>query len=71
MTLKATLNTTLANLSEGRQVTFAQHLDPAWIEQALQLTGRASVRRRKLPADRVVWLVLGMALLRDHSIQAV
>src|SRR5258708_21955789 len=29
---------------------FAQTLDPQWIAQALQATGTASVRRRKLPA---------------------
>ncbi len=31
----------------------------------------ASVRRRKLPAPQVVWLVIGMALFRDRSIQEV
>ena len=39
-------------------------LDPAWIEQALAATGKASVRRRKLPADHAVWLVIGLALFR-------
>jgi hypothetical protein len=38
-------------------------IDPAWIEQALQATGKASIRRRKLPAEHVVWLVIGLALL--------
>lgn len=71
MTLRAALNTTLADFNEGHLATFAHSLDPTWIEQALGTTGTVSVRRRKLPADRVVWLVLGMALLRDRSIQAV
>lgn len=39
-------------------------LDPAWIEQALAATGKASIRRRKLPAEQAVWLVIGLALLR-------
>jgi hypothetical protein len=43
-------------------------LDPEWIEQALAETGTASIRRRKLPADQVVWLVLGMCLFADRSI---
>ena len=30
---------------------FAQTLDPQWIAAALQATGAASVRRRKLPAE--------------------
>jgi len=37
----------------------------------LAATGTATVRRRKLPAEYVVWLVIGMALLRDRSIREV
>ena len=40
-------------------------IDPAWIEQALAATGRASIRRRKLSADHAVWLVIGLALFRQ------
>ncbi len=50
---------------------FSQHIDAAWIAQALQATGTATVRRRKLPAEYVVWIVVGMGLLRDRSIQEV
>jgi hypothetical protein len=50
---------------------FRQHIDPAWIEEALRATGTASVRRRRLPAEQVVWLVIGMALLRSESIERV
>lgn len=50
---------------------FRQHIDPAWIEEALCATGTASVRRRRLPAEQVVWLVIGMALLRNESIERV
>jgi len=50
---------------------FSETLDPEWIAQALAATGAASVRRRKLPADYVVWIVIGMGLLRDRSIQEV
>lgn len=47
---------------------FQQDLDPAWIEAALAATGTATLRRRRLPAEQVIWLVLGMALYRDRSI---
>ena len=47
------------------------HLDPAWIEEALQLAGTATVRRRRLPAEQVIWLVIGMALFRDVPIERV
>jgi hypothetical protein len=37
-----------------------------WIEGALQATGTASLRHRRLPAIQVVWLVIGMALFRNR-----
>lgn len=57
--------------SEASFSVFAQSLDQAWVEQALKATGTASMRRRKLPAEYVVWLVIGMAMLRDRSIAEV
>ena len=65
----------LANLQEdfvpaefGR---FQQHIDPVWIGEALVATGTATIRRRRLPAEQVVWIVLGMALMRNESIERV
>ncbi|TVO63043.1 IS4 family transposase [Denitromonas ohlonensis] len=49
----------------------AEHLPAAWIEQALDLTGTASVRRRRLPAEQVVWLVIALALYRGQSMPEV
>ena len=48
-----------------------RNLDPQWIQQALHATGTASVRTRRLPAQQVVWLVIGMALMRNRSIHDV
>jgi hypothetical protein len=42
--------------------------NPVWIEEALAATGTATIRRRRLPAERTVWLILGMGLLRDLPI---
>ncbi len=50
---------------------FSAAIDPQWIADALAATDTASVRRRKLPAEHVVWLVIGMSLLRDRSIAQV
>jgi hypothetical protein len=50
---------------------FRQHVDPAWVEEALVATGTATVRRRRLPAEQVLWLVIGMALMRNESIERV
>ena len=48
-----------------------ERIPQAWIEDALQEFGVATVRRRRLPAEQVVWLVVGMALFRDHAIEQV
>jgi hypothetical protein len=50
---------------------FSAAIDPQWIADALAATGTASVRRRKLPAEHVVWLVIGMGLFHDRSIAEV
>jgi len=50
---------------------FGRLLDATWIDRALEETGTASVRLRKLPAQLVVWLVIGMGLFRDRAIQEV
>lgn len=47
------------------------HIDPVWIEEALAYAGTASVRRRRLPAEQVVWLVIAMALFRNEPIEHV
>lgn len=48
-----------------------QHLPYEWIEQAVAYTGRASIRKRRLPAEQVVWLVIALALYRHQSISEV
>ena len=50
---------------------FEASLEPAWIDEALTASGKASIRRRKFPAEQAIWLVLGMALFEDRSIAAV
>lgn len=62
-------------LQDGSDISafkqFGRHLDAEWVSRALAETGTASIRRRKLPAQLAVWLVIGMALFRDRSIAAV
>lgn len=50
---------------------FGKALDAQWIDTALIMTGTATLRRRKLNAPTVVWLVIGMALFRDRAISEV
>lgn len=49
----------------------AESIEPEWIQAALAACGKSTLRRRKLPADAVVWLVIAMGLFRDRSILAV
>ena len=48
-----------------------EHLDPEWIEDALSWAGTTTIRRRRLPAEQVVWLVIGMGLFRNEPIERV
>ena len=50
---------------------FQKELPLEWIEQALQQTEKASIRKRKLPAELVVWLVVGLGLYRNRPITEV
>ncbi len=48
-----------------------QHLPYEWIGKAINYTGKASIRHRRLPAEQVVWLVVALALYRHQSISEV
>ena len=61
----------LASFTPAKFEDLRRNIDPAWIEEALKATGTATIRHRRLPAEQVVWLVIGMALLRDRSIHDV
>lgn len=45
-----------------------QHLPFEWVEQAVACTDAASIRKRRLPAEQVVWLVVALALYRHKSV---
>lgn len=68
------LSESIHDLLDAGQPTFerfASTLDPVWIDEALEATGTASMRRRKLPAESAVWLVIGMGLFADRPITSV
>lgn len=69
--LEAALSETAAQPSAEELHTFRDSIDPAWIEEALSMSGVVTLRKRRLPAEQVIWLVLGMALLRDRPIAEV
>jgi hypothetical protein len=49
----------------------ADHIDPLWIDEALAATGTTTIRKRRLPAEQVMWLVIGMGLYRNEPIEAI
>lgn len=51
--------------------TFTQNIPVEWVSSALELSAQATIRRRRLPSDQVLWLVLGMALFRDEPVHEV
>lgn len=48
-----------------------QHLPFEWIEEAIDSTEAASIRKRRLPAEQVVWLVVALAIYRHKSVSEV
>lgn len=48
-----------------------EHLPAEWIEAALGWSGTTTMRRRRLPAEQVVWVVIGMGLMRNLPIERV
>jgi hypothetical protein len=48
-----------------------ESLDPTWFEEALLTTGTGTIRRRRLTAERMMWLILGISLLRNWPITEV
>jgi hypothetical protein len=55
-------------IDRGTFDRFRDSIEPGWVEEALNVTGTATIRRRRFPAANVLWLVLGMALFRNLSI---
>lgn len=48
-----------------------ERLPVEWIEAALASCGKASLRKRRLPAEQVVWLVIAMALYRRLPVKEI
>ncbi|WP_187393562.1 transposase domain-containing protein, partial [Shewanella algae] len=51
--------------------TFSEHIPDEWIAKAATLSDKATIRRRRLPSDMVLWLIVGMAFFRNEPIAEV
>jgi hypothetical protein len=69
--LDAALHEVAAFSSGDHLEGLKQHLNPDWIEEALAASGTVTLRRRRLPAEQVVWMVIGMGLIRNLPIEQV
>lgn len=62
----------VAEYSDGDRLEgLKRHIDPVWIEEALAWSGTVTLRRRRLPAEQVLWLAIGMGLMRNAAIERV
>lgn len=71
MRLCDVLPSTYEQCSPQLLATAKDRIDPGWIAEALENAGVASVRRRKLPMDVVVWLVIGANLVAGYAFDEV
>ncbi len=55
----------------ARLAIFADHIPDEWITAAAALSEKATIRRRRLPSDMVLWLVVGMTFFRNEPISEV
>ena len=71
MQLAAELQATLSMPICGGVSALTEDLPDRLIKEALASTQSESQRRRALPSEMVIWLVIGMSLLRERCIRAV
>ena len=71
MSLSDALEMTAELPNSGGLERFKEHLPLEFIERALKLTGTATVRKRRLPADVAIWIVLAIAMYRNRPITEV
>lgn len=69
MRLWSVLRESAVEFESGTFLALLNKIPMQWIGEALAATGTATIRRRRLPAEVVIWLVLGMALFRELSIE--
>jgi hypothetical protein len=68
MRLEGSLKAVSAFTEPAQFEDIRKHIDPVWVAESLAATGTATVRKRRLPAEQVVWLVIGMAMFRKWPI---
>jgi hypothetical protein len=68
------LSTALSQVSQNNFTEFtalSELLEPSLVDDALAQSGVATIRKRKLLMEHMVWAVVGMALFRKMSMRQV
>ncbi|MCT8342329.1 MULTISPECIES: transposase domain-containing protein [Photorhabdus] len=69
MSLQLLLDSTMSFSEELSSLNKLSHfLDSDLLKQAFEKSGGATVRKRRLPLDSVIWSVIGMAFFRHESV---
>lgn len=69
MSIHSLLDTTISSVEELTSLDKLNSLlSPELLAQAFEKAGVATVRKRRLPLDAVVWSVVGMGLFRQESV---
>jgi len=55
----------LSNFSPDSFSSLAEVLSPELIDKCLSESGVATLRKRRLPLDMMVWSIIGMSIFRD------
>lgn len=71
MSLSDALELTAELPDSGGFDRFKEHLPLEFIERVLELTGTATVRKRRLPAEVSIWIVLAIAMYRNRPVSEV
>ena len=68
MTLIADLATAMEQVPVENLGALNKWMDEAWLEEGLHATGTSTLRKRRLPAWQVLWLVIGMSMMSGRSV---
>ncbi|NRA52512.1 MAG: transposase domain-containing protein, partial [Gammaproteobacteria bacterium] len=55
----------LSNFSPDSFTSLSEVLSPELIDKCLSESGVATLRKRRLPLDMMVWSIIGMSIFRD------
>lgn len=71
VTLIADVSRVLERLPVENLGALSRWLDETWLEEGLHATGTTTLRKRRLPAWQVLWLIVGMSMMSGRSMAEV